>query len=653
VLKVERVLAALTVAFAAAIIVAVASGALSLPLEPGDLVSLGQGLGQTPASVPLQDNPEPPIVATPKIPCGPGSNSIAGLDDGVDGRVPAAAINSPRSANGYTCNLTVVGHQGSSGGFKVWRYIDPAGHECAYYDTSLLFPTNAVSLIGPPSTGVAVLDMTDPAHSVQTATLNDIVMDSPHESLSLNTKRGLLGAVLGNPAFHPGFVSVYSLSQDCRHPVLDFTLPLARFGHEGNFAPDGNTLYAAGTGANTVTAIDVSNPTQPHVLWQGNIGSHGLTLSDDGNRAYLADATGGQLTILDTSQIQARKPIPQAFEVSRLTWSNVTIPQNAMPMTINGHHYLLEFDEYAFRTAQPPAPANTVGAGRIINIDNERHPYIVSDLRLQVDQPAEHAAAASGDPGTIDPAQGYAAHYCGIPSEVDPQIVACSFIASGLRVFDIRDPVRPKEIGYFVSPPKANSENGSDKSNFAMSKPAFAPERREIWYTDGTTGFYVLRVPASLWPNPTAVSGQSCLAASGRIHGRHIGPVALGERRAALRDALPTYSTRNRRSWDFYCLTGGGIRAAFRHNRVVWALSANKRYRFDGIGPGTRLPVAARRLHIGRGYKVGLNTWHIASGRSANGIFKVRHGEIQEVGIINKTLTTTRASARKLLQSLP
>ena len=37
-------------------------------------------------------------------------------------------------------------------------------------------------------------------------------------------------------------------------------------------------------------------------------------------------------------------------------------------------------------------------------------------------------------------------------------------------------------------------------SDFAMSKPAFVPARREIWYSDGTTGFYALRVANTTWP---------------------------------------------------------------------------------------------------------------------------------------------------------
>ena len=477
-----------------------AAGGPVLPLN--DLLALGLGIGQTPTQAPLQNNPQPPLTATPRAQCGRGSHPLAGMQ----GRVPRAALNSPAGVNGYWCNLTQIGHQGQTGGFKVLRYVDPHGHVCAYYDTTLLFPLNALRLSGP-SLGVAVLDMSNPARPVQTDSLKSPPMLSPHESLSLNTRRGLLAAVLGNPATAPGMVAIYSLAGDCRHPVLDSMGLYARFGHEGNFSADGNTFYAAGTAVQSLTAIDVTDPRHPRPIWQGNVYSHGLTLSDNGDRAYVADPVDGQLIILDTSQIQERRPNPQVSEVSRLTWNTVTIPQNAIPIRIHGKPYLLEFDEYAFRFSTV-APPDTVGAARLIDISDERHPRVVSNLRLQVDQPAgHHAAVAAGDPGTIDPAQGYAAHYCNVPREVDPEIAACSFISSGLRVFDIRDPLHPKEIGYFIAPPKHTAENTGDGSNFAMSKPAFDPARREIWYTDGTSGFYVLKLAKQYWPHPLRPAG--------------------------------------------------------------------------------------------------------------------------------------------------
>ena len=257
-----------------------ASGALE-PLS--DLLALGQGGGQEPAKAPVQHNPEPPLVATPRAQCGPGSHP----EPGIQGRVPAGS-----ATNGLNCNVTLVSHQGDSGGFKVLRYIDPQGHECAFYDTALLFPINALRLSGE-SHGVAVLDMSNPAHPVQTDTLTEEPMLSPHESVNLNPKRGLLAAVLGNPSTYPGLVSIYDAHADCRHPVLQSTSLVARLGHESGFSTDGKTFYATSTATKAITAIDVTDPKNPHSIWQGNILSHGMTLSDDGNRAYIADSGAG------------------------------------------------------------------------------------------------------------------------------------------------------------------------------------------------------------------------------------------------------------------------------------------------------------------------------------------------------------------------
>jgi hypothetical protein len=458
-----------------------------------DLLDLGDAGGQLPAALPIVTRAEPPLVAAPRAQCGANSRP----EPGIQGRVPEGA-----AANSLSCNVTLIGHQGSSGGFKTWRYVDSHGRECAYYDTALLYPLNAVQLAGT-SNGVVVLDMSDPSHPVKTDALTSLPMLSPHESVSLNPKRGLIAAVLGNPATYPGLVSIYDAHEDCRHPVHQYTGLIARLGHESGFSPDGNTFYAAGTAFKAVTAIDVTNPKSPHPIWHGQVSSHGMALSEDGNRAYIADATGGFMLILDTSEIQARRPNPKAREVARLTWKTHSIPQNAYPFTRNGKPYVLEFDEYTAGTTGR-GDTDTVGAARIIDISDETKPRVYSNIRLQVNQPAEHKAAGS-DPGAFSPVQGYAAHYCSLSSRVNPNVVACSFITSGLRIFDISDLKHPKEIAYYVAPPKPRFENGYQASSYAMSRPSIVPSRREVWYSDGTSGFYVLRVDKAVWP-----SSRSC-----------------------------------------------------------------------------------------------------------------------------------------------
>ncbi|MGH7823514.1 MAG: LVIVD repeat-containing protein, partial [Candidatus Binatia bacterium] len=346
-------------------------------------------------------------------------------------------------AEGYTCNTELVGSYtvenavGTVGGFKVERYVDEAGHDCAYYDTTLMFPTNLFDV----EAGVNVLDMSDPSHPVLTEQLLTPAMLSPHESLVLSQERGVLAAVTGNAAFYPGVVDVYDISEDCRHPALKASLPVGFLGHESGMAPDGRTFYSASPGTPTLTAVDLSNPALPLPIWTGPYSSHGLSISDDGNRAYLAAVgNASALIILDVSEIQARVANPTVREISRLTWSPMSIPQNAIPITIEGHPYLVEIDEFGHT-------AGEVGAGRIIDIGNEAAPKVISNLRLEVHDP-ENFAAQAGDPGANLPVQGYAAHYCNVPTRRDPPIVACSMILSGLRLFDIRDPFHPREVAY-------------------------------------------------------------------------------------------------------------------------------------------------------------------------------------------------------------
>jgi hypothetical protein len=448
----------------------------------------------------------PGFGVTPRATCGPGSLP----ETGRQGRVPKADYDSGRAAKGYRCNTVEVGHYGTTGGFRVIRYVDKAGHECAFYDSTLLFPRDARK----DTPGTYVLDMSNPAKPVRTAVLSTPAMVTPHESLRFNAKRGLLVAGAGSATTQVGFVDVYDASKDCRTPELKSSLPIGVLGHEGGFSPDGMTYWVTTTFNRGITAIDLKDPANPSVIWHSlDYAVHGMSLSADGNRAYLADVLadatsnfvsattqgGGGLQILDVSQIQKRVANPVVTSLSKLTWPEVTIPQNSVPVTIGGRRYLVEFDEYDENVYQYAADEK-VGAARIIDITDDRHPKVVSRIRLAVHE-KEGRADQGNDPGATTVGQGYAAHYCAVPREVEPGIVACSMIASGLRIFDIRNPLRPREVAYFNAP-KADLSDPSEGGGYAMSAAAFVPERREIWYVDSNTGFHALRVTNGAWPNP-------------------------------------------------------------------------------------------------------------------------------------------------------
>jgi hypothetical protein len=289
---------------------------------------------------------------------------------------------------------------------------------------------------------------------------------------------------------NPGFVDVYSVKEDCRHPVLESSTPMGILGHEGGFAPDGMTYYVASLYGHTLAAVDLTDPKTPILLWASyDYQPHGVSISNDGNRLYMAEAALNDssdfsgLTVLDVSEIQKRVPNPTVTRVSRLTWPQVSTPQNSTPFVLHGHEYLLETDEFG--------SGKQIGAARIIDIQNEKKPFVVSNLRLAVNKGGQTA-----DPGDDQPFQGYQGHYCSLPSRVNPNIVACSFIMSGLRVFDIRNPEHPREIAYFNKPlmPGTTNTYPTKAGAFAMSAPAYDDATNDIWYTDGNSGYYVVRL---------------------------------------------------------------------------------------------------------------------------------------------------------------
>jgi hypothetical protein len=588
---------------------------------------------------------EPPLTPTPKAECGPGSRPETGLQ----GRVSPQDHESGRAAQGFTCNTELVGSyakpntMGTVGGFKVERYVDAAGHDCAYYDTTLLYPTNVLDQEG----GVNVLDMADPTKPAVTERLITPAMDTPHESLVLSQARGLLVAVAGNLATNVGQIDIYDISGDCRHPQLRSSTPVGFLGHESGLAPDGRTFYSASPGASTLVAVDISNPSVPVPIWFGNYDSHGLSIGPDGNRAYVAGINSG-LIILDTSQVQSRALPPQVREVARLQWHSMSIPQNAIPISVKGHPYLVEIDEFGAQSE--------VGAGRIIDIGDEAHPRVLSNLRLEVHQP-ENFATTANDNGAQNPVQGYAGHYCNVPTRVDPEIVACSMILSGLRVFDIRDPAHPREIAYFNAPvtPRIVPPVGVNPppSNWAMSSPSFVPERNEIWYSDGLSGFYAVRLTGTAASilgggGGAAGGGRTCLARRSPIGPGNIGRIRLRYTRARLR-ALRVQPVRITRRSFRYCVkrSSGRVTAVFsRRGRVALVATTARAHGNRRVRPGS--PAGAVRRAYSRRRRVARGVYR-ANAHSPR-LIGVRRGKVRFFAVASRKLVRNRRALTRHLR---
>jgi hypothetical protein len=168
--------------------------------------------------------------------------------------------------------------------------------------------------------------------------------------------------------------------------------------------------------------------------------------------------------------------------------------------------------------------------------------------------------------------------------------------------------------------------------------------------------------------NPVPLQSSGCPRATGGLSAAALGPFRLGAARSRARQTDRFYSTRGRRSVDYYCLNPSGIRAAYApaalvhglpraqrralQDHAVLLLTDGRRYALRGVRPGTRLARVTRRLHLGRGIHVGANVWYVLSGGRSHGVLKVHRGIIQEIGIATARLTGNRRADLRFFLAL-
>lgn len=375
-----------------------------------------------------------PITPLPAV-CGAGALP----ETGMQGQVPLADRLGGRSAQGYRCNLELLGQYQGQGA----SWVNPSLDHCAYLATSRLGRARN------PSPGVQVIDVSNPAAPrLATTLIGPAMRAGTWESLKINEKRKLLGGVAGGYLIGVGSFDVYDLAGDCARPRhlngskrVDAGRPDNWLGHEGNWSPDGLTYWSAGLIGGSLTAIDVTNPSRPQIIYVGHAGgpvNHGMAFNTDGTRLYMSSQSPSGLVIYDVGDIQRRAARPTITQLGSISWDGFGGTQHMIPVSYAGRPYVI-------------TPSESFAEGiHFVDISDEAHPTVVSQVLLPVQLPANRALYVedNADSGFF----GYEAHYCSVDREQDPTALACGYFQSGVRVFDIRNPRAVREIAYFNPP---------------------------------------------------------------------------------------------------------------------------------------------------------------------------------------------------------
>jgi len=506
------------------------------------------------------DRDKPIPLTVPKAKCGPNDRPETALQ----GQVPAAL----RAAGfqGFNCNLELIGQfRGNGANWQTTQFKqrvrgrdrddddDDDGHgnndgktrRCGYHGTA----SPARSLPGRTQFGVPVIDLSDQRAPAPTAFLTTISMLDPWESLKVNERRQILGADNGQNGAGGPEVDFYDISQDCRFPQLIASAPVGTgadgggvvtpiIGHEGSWAPDGLTYYGGGrTVPNNYYAVDTSDPSRPKLLatWfvprvADGARTHGLSVSDDGLRGYFVSigsinpvtltdpnvrANNG-LVIYDLSDFQKRRPNPQPKVLGEVYWKDGATAQHTINVKIKGKPYVIFVDEGGSGgTTSPAQLAAACAAGlapfpmaRIIDISDETNPKVVTKIMHEVHD-------TKNCPQVLPDLVGlsiftYGTHYCSVDNRKNATTLACGMFNSGIRVFDIRDPLRPKEIAYYNPAGTTTASPGSNHSlgnNWRSGGPDWCSaqvhldaKQGTLWTTCQDNGVLALKFRKGVWP---------------------------------------------------------------------------------------------------------------------------------------------------------
>jgi LVIVD repeat-containing protein len=447
-------------------------------------------------------------------------------ETGIQGDVPRDDQTSGRAEQGYNCGLALVGHatlsaqgrQATGNANMAW-----AG-DCAYV-------SGPGAVFGQPSPepghGVAVVDVSDPAHPRHVRTLRSpgavAAMETVH-AMETPTRSVLVVGQYGNQAGGDKPMDIYDVS-DCAKPRLLQTFIWPENIH--NLTISGNGRYVFATQPLQVADIDplfdadprtkttylgdleADTPGLPFAVgpsadlddalpeevrgaWQNYYLSHEAWPNAAGTKVYL----GGQLpvfesfTILDITKWLKRNGKGQPAGPPRIISQRSGRGHSVRTATIGGKPYVLHSEESVFGPTWGclPESANPfLGPAQpwLTDISDERSPKLVSQFGLEINNPENCPAQIASEVSA-------SVHYHDVDDAKDTTFVMASMWNSGVRLFDVRKPARPVEVAYF-NPGDVDPTDGVTLDH-AWGHIRWVPETGHVWFATSAGGFWVVEI---------------------------------------------------------------------------------------------------------------------------------------------------------------
>ena len=403
-------------------------------------------------------------------------------ETGIQGDVPRLDQLTGRATQGYNCGVDLVGHTDLGG--RAGNANMAWSGRCAY--------------VAGTGNGIAVIDVTDPTHPIQTATLHGPGSDFTLETLNAFTGPGHAVLAAGRygpaPLPIPAPVDLYDVS-NCAHPRLVSTFTFPANVHNLTFSPDGRRLYAT-LPLEVLDVTDIAHPRflgkledqipQKVLLPVGKYLAHEVWTSPDGNILYLGGQTPtfDTFTIVDVTGWPARPPKVLSQVEGR--------GHSIRTATIGGRIYALHSEESIVDPVAKgclPAVLNPfAGAAEpwLSDVTDPAHPIMrISQFHLAINDPANCATqVADGVNASV--------HYHDVDDPTHTTFAMLSMWNAGLRIVDIRDPRHPREVAYFN--PGVFRTTAGIALDQAWGHIHYIASTGQLWFATATGGFWVVEL---------------------------------------------------------------------------------------------------------------------------------------------------------------